>query len=266
MSSTADDKAAQLAKLKAELNRKTMAIRQIKQEGGDFMGVVAEIEAIKAQMKALGGIKGKKNKNKNKQKQKQKQTSKGSGGNNTNSNNSSNGNNGGSNTGGRSKRQSSKGTHHDASVQTMNQVVSIFSHLQKDARSKKQLSTTFSKHEKIHPSVIKMGLKFSEGILDSVNSRTVGMLEALKNFISDLQLKPNCVFSLELGKLITAQINHLVTSRRHTLAMGNVINWLKSKISLLDNALSHEEAKASLCDDINYFIKEKIEIANEVRS
>ncbi len=151
----------------------------------------------------------------------------------------------------------------NAAVQTTNQVVGIFSHLRKDGRAKK-LATTFSRDEKIHPAVIKMGLKFSQGILDSVNSRTVGLLTALKRFIVDLELDEKVVFAMELGKLITVQINHLVTSRRHTLAMGNAINWLKSNIALLSEKMPHEQAKQTICNAIDYFIDERIVVASGV--
>jgi translation initiation factor 2B subunit (eIF-2B alpha/beta/delta family) len=148
-------------------------------------------------------------------------------------------------------------------VQTTNQVLGIFSHLQIDGRAKK-LATTFSRDEKVQPAVIAMGLKFSQGILDSVNSRTVGMLTALKSFIHDVAIGAHSVFNIELANLITVQIDHLVTSKRHAMAMGNVINWLKSSIATVPAALSHEQARHQLCVSIDYFVEERIHMAASV--
>eukprot|EP00750_Incisomonas_marina_P005479 INCI13964.3.p1 GENE.INCI13964.3~~INCI13964.3.p1 ORF type:complete len:518 (+),score=118.34 INCI13964.3:126-1679(+) len=284
MATTPADAAAaaqkQLADLKAQLQEKTTIIRRLKEENAPFMHVVKEIESIKAEIKALSGKKGKKSKQQQQQgkkggKQQQKQSKskdesaasspsskKGSGGQKKKGSKGSDGAKGGAASDKKSGHGAGAQTQH-ASVQTTNQVVGIFSHLKKDNRAKK-LATTFSRDEKIHPEVIKMGLKFSQGTLDSVNSRTVGMLSALKSFIADVDIDATTVFSLELGKLITVQINHLVTSRRHTLAMGNVINWLKSNISLLPSTLSHEQAKAKLCESIDYFIEERIDVAGAV--
>lgn len=287
MATTPADVAAtaqkQLTDLKAQLQEKTSIIRRLKEENAPFMHVVKEIEAIKAEIKALSGKKSKKTKQQGKkggkqQQQQQKQSkskddssasspSSKKGGSAQKKKSSKSGD-GGAKAGGASDKKSGHGgvgaqTTQNVSVQTTNQVVGIFSHLKKDNRAKK-LATTFSRDEKIHPEVIKMGLKFSQGTLDSVNSRTVGMLSALKSFIADVDIDATTVFSLELGKLITVQINHLVTSRRHTLAMGNVINWLKSNISLLPSTLSHEQAKAKLCESIDYFIEERIDVAGAV--
>lgn len=257
-----NDKVAKIAELKARLQQKTGDIRRLKEQNAPFMHVVQEIEAIKAEMSQLGG--GPKKKGKQKQKQKQKQKG-GKGNNNAGGAGSGKGSTkkAGSQTTAKGKSGKGRASTQHASVQTTNQVVGIFSHLKKEGKAKK-LATAFSNNEKIHPAVIRMGLKFSQGIYDSVNSRTVGMLNALKSFIADVAIDDNTVFNMELGKLITVQINHLVTSRRHTLAMGNVINWLKASISLLDTDLSHEQSRAQLCESIDEFIEERIEMAGKV--
>jgi len=73
-----------------------------------------------------------------------------------------------------------------------------------------------------------------------------------------------------LSRDLTVRVNHivqfLIDCRPMSVSMGNAIRWLKLQIAATTQlALPESEVKATLVEDIDNFIQEKIIFADRVR-
>lgn len=106
----------------------------------------------------------------------------------------------------------------------------------------------------IHPSILQLGLKFSNYVVVGANARCIATLCALKDvcafivalypkihiflkfaqFIQDYTTPSDKSLSRHLMTRISPQINHLVAARPMAVTMGNAIRQLKLEISKID--------------------------------
>jgi translation initiation factor eIF-2B subunit delta len=142
--------------------------------------------------------------------------------------------------------------------------VALFSHLPQYERE-----TSLSLHvgflsEEIHPSVLRLGLKFSEGVFQGSNSRCIAMLTAFEDFIRDYSLPENQTVNRDLPKKLQPQIRFLIDCRPSSITMGNAITFLKMKISDLPPEITESEAKELLVDSIRSYIQERIIFSDKI--
>ncbi len=142
----------------------------------------------------------------------------------------------------------------------------IFSHLPPPANFKPgDLGVTLAGPSKpgIHPSILKLGLKYASGECRGANARARAMLLAFKDVIDDYKTPDGTYLALDLGKKIRPMFQHLTTCRPHSVSMGNAMTFLKTSIATIDKYTPEEEAKADLGTSIERFISEKISFAGE---
>ncbi|CAN1267008.1 Translation initiation factor eIF-2B subunit delta [Linum perenne] len=116
----------------------------------------------------------------------------------------------------------------------------------------------------MHPAIYKVGLQYLAGDISGGNARCIAMLQAFQEFIRDYSTPTEKVFTRDLTAKISSQVSFFTECRPLSMSMGNAIRFLKNRIAKLPLSLSESEAKASLCEDIDRFITEKIVLADKV--
>ncbi|XP_010169421.1 translation initiation factor eIF-2B subunit delta, partial [Antrostomus carolinensis] len=118
----------------------------------------------------------------------------------------------------------------------------------------------------IHPAVMRLGLQYSQGIINGSNARCIALLEVFKQLIRDYSTPPNEELSRDLVAKLKPHISFLNQCRPLSASMGNAIKFLKKEISCLPDTLREEEAKEKLQDTIDKYLREKILLAAEAIS
>ncbi|KAG6335047.1 hypothetical protein ID866_4049 [Astraeus odoratus] len=116
----------------------------------------------------------------------------------------------------------------------------------------------------VHPAIIRLGLQYSNFKITGANARCVAMLTAFKTVIQDYVTPPNTTLSRHLMTHLSSQITHLVSARPLSVTMGNAIRQLKLEISGSDIDLPEQDAKNALCIKIDNYIRDRIDIADQV--
>jgi translation initiation factor eIF-2B subunit delta len=118
--------------------------------------------------------------------------------------------------------------------------------------------------EEIHPAILRLGLQYASGGISGSNSRCVAMLTAFKQFIQDYHTPPAKVMRDDLLSKLKPLVRFLIDSRPQSISMGNAIRYVKMRISKIGPSIPESRAKELLLADINSFITERIEFADEV--
>ncbi|NXI04142.1 EI2BD factor, partial [Pachycephala philippinensis] len=144
--------------------------------------------------------------------------------------------------------------------------VNLFSHLHQYSRKKPLTQQMSIPSTVIHPAVVRLGLQYSQGIINGSNARCIALLEVFKQLIRDYSTPPNEELSRDLVAKLKPHISFLNQCRPLSASMGNAIKFLKKEISCLPDTLREEEAKGKLQDMIDKYLREKIVLAAEAIS
>ncbi|NXJ83766.1 EI2BD factor, partial [Trogon melanurus] len=144
--------------------------------------------------------------------------------------------------------------------------VNLFSHLHQYSRKKPLTQQMSIPSTVIHPAVVRLGLQYSQGIINGSNARCIALLEVFKQLIRDYSTPPNEELSRDLVAKLKPHISFLNQCRPLSASMGNAIKYLKKEISCLPDTLREEEAKEKLQDTIDKYLREKILLAAEAIS
>ncbi|NXX54589.1 EI2BD factor, partial [Scopus umbretta] len=144
--------------------------------------------------------------------------------------------------------------------------VNLFSHLHQYSRKKPLTQQMSIPSTVIHPAVVRLGLQYSQGIINGSNARCIALLEVFKQLIQDYSTPPNEELSRDLVAKLKPHISFLNQCRPLSASMGNAIKFLKKEISCLPDTLREEEAKEKLQDTIDKYLREKIVLAAEAIS
>ncbi|KAL8184174.1 UNVERIFIED_CONTAM: Eukaryotic translation initiation factor 2B, subunit 4 delta, 67kDa [Gekko kuhli] len=144
--------------------------------------------------------------------------------------------------------------------------VSLFSHLHQYSRKvllTQQMSIPASA---IHPAVVRLGLQYSQGLINGSNARCIALLRVFKQVITDYTTPANEELSRDLVNKLKPYISFLNQCRPLSASMGNAIKFLKKEISGLPGSMREEEAKGVLQDTIDKYVQEKIVLATKAIS
>ncbi|XP_055568937.1 translation initiation factor eIF-2B subunit delta isoform X2 [Falco biarmicus] len=144
--------------------------------------------------------------------------------------------------------------------------VNLFSHLHQYSRKKPLTQQMSIPSTVIHPAVVRLGLQYSQGIINGSNARCIALLEVFKQLIRDYSTPPNEELSRDLVAKLKPHISFLNQCRPLSASMGNAIKFLKKEISCLPDTLRDEEAKEKLQNTIDKYLREKILLAAEAIS
>ncbi|XP_046877191.1 translation initiation factor eIF-2B subunit delta [Hypomesus transpacificus] len=141
--------------------------------------------------------------------------------------------------------------------------VSLFSHLHQYSKKAPLTQQISIPSMVIHPSVVRLGLQYSQGIVAGSNARSVALLHAFKQVIRDYNTPPNEELSRDLVNKLKPYISFLNQCRPLSASMGNAIKYIKKEISNIPSQCKEEEAKNKLQTCIDSYINEKITLAAE---
>ena len=115
---------------------------------------------------------------------------------------------------------------------------------------------------RIHPSVLRCGLRITNRQLEGSNQRCIAMLEAFKDFVKDFQEKKGSVFKVELDNALKVQINFLVTCRPLGFSLRNAIRYVRRTLS--KSVVDDENSKSRVLSSIDDYIEQKINASSEL--
>ncbi|OXB55579.1 hypothetical protein ASZ78_005128 [Callipepla squamata] len=144
--------------------------------------------------------------------------------------------------------------------------VNLFSHLHQYSRKKPLTQQMSIPSTVIHPAVVRLGLQYSQGIINGSNARCIALMEVFKQLIRDYSTPPNEELSRDLVAKLKPHISFLNQCRPLSVSMGNAIKFLKKEISCLPDTMREEEAKEKLQGTIDNYLREKIVLAAEAIS
>ncbi|XP_061559784.1 translation initiation factor eIF-2B subunit delta isoform X2 [Phycodurus eques] len=139
--------------------------------------------------------------------------------------------------------------------------VSLFSHLHQYSRKAPLTQQVGIPSSVIHPAIVRLGLKYSQGIVAGSNARSVALLHAFKQVIRDYATPPNEELARDLVNKLKPYISFLNQCRPLSASMGNAIKYLKKEISNIPSHTKEDEAKSKLLSCIDCYINEKIVLA-----
>jgi len=141
--------------------------------------------------------------------------------------------------------------------------VPMFSHLPpyKKITSWSMSSTPWSK-QYIHPGIVSLGLKYADGIITGGNARCVAMLHTFKQVVQDFQAPADKEFKRALSAHLNNQVTYLINCRDKSIGMSTAIKYVKTKMALLKESSTTEEAKQELIQAIDEFKESRIRMAD----
>ncbi|XP_028652194.1 translation initiation factor eIF-2B subunit delta [Erpetoichthys calabaricus] len=139
--------------------------------------------------------------------------------------------------------------------------VSLFSHLHQYSRKAPLTQQMSIPSTVIHPSIVRLGLQYSQGIIAGSNSRCIALLHAFKQVIRDYSTPQNEEMSRDLVNKLKPYISFLNQCRPLSASMGNAIKFIKKEISNIPSNSREEEAKVQLHESIDKYIEVKIHLA-----
>lgn len=155
------------------------------------------------------------------------------------------------------KKQLSQAVYKDEAIR----IPALFSHL--ETREQRNASSPTVSHI-VHPSILTLSLHFSSHKIVGSTARLRRMLEVFKIVIRDYKTPENTTLTRHLTGHLSHQIEYLKSSRPLSMSMGNAIRWLKQEISHISIDTSEQDAKNVLCERIDDFIREKIELSDRL--
>ncbi|KAL0204893.1 hypothetical protein P9112_000200 [Eukaryota sp. TZLM1-RC] len=114
----------------------------------------------------------------------------------------------------------------------------------------------------IHPAIQKVGLKTSNKLLNRGRSRSIAMLEAFQQLISDHKVDPQQTLMSSLLKSITLSERFLDKCRPLAPAQLSILQYLKLYMSSLPQ--DEESSRAKLIEYCTHFIDTRIHVASDL--
>ncbi|CAN6659066.1 hypothetical protein TRVA0_031S00738 [Trichomonascus vanleenenianus] len=160
-----------------------------------------------------------------------------------------------------SKQQGPPGTAHQGAKGPSggsDKRLTLFDHLEQASHPALSSATD------VHPAIVKLTLHMAYYKIVGSTERCRAMLEAFQEVIRDYSTPANQTVSRHLQSVLSHQIDYLKTGRPLSISMGNSIRWLKQEISKVSIDISEAQAKQELIEQIENFIRERIDVADQV--
>ncbi|KAJ6102728.1 hypothetical protein N7486_005155 [Penicillium sp. IBT 16267x] len=138
--------------------------------------------------------------------------------------------------------------------------VTIFGHLYGQQRR----TTIAGAGKEVHPAVLALGLQLRDYVVCGSSARCVATMLAFKRVVESYTTPLGTSLPRHMTTHLSHQITYLSTCRPLSISQGNAIRALKLAIAGIDPSMPESAAKATLCDFIDSFIREKITVADQV--
>lgn len=157
------------------------------------------------------------------------------------------------------QQQRQKQQETEAPAPVLDSKISLFGHLEEVTKI-----TSAAAHKDVHPTILYLALQISSFKVVGSYERCKSMLIAFKDVIRDYNTPQGTTLTRNLTNHLGHQIDHIKSARPLSVSMGNAIRWLKLEITKLGIDVTDTEAKESLLDDIDNFIRVRLEYADRV--
>ncbi|KAJ5946807.1 translation initiation factor eIF-2B subunit delta [Penicillium verhagenii] len=138
--------------------------------------------------------------------------------------------------------------------------VAVFGHLYGQQRR----TTIAGAGKEVHPAVLALGLQLRDYVVCGSSARCVATMLAFKRVVESYTTPIGTSLPRHMTTHLSHQITYLSTCRALSISQGNAIRALKLAIADIDPSTPESAAKATLCDFIDSFIREKITVADQV--
>lgn len=145
--------------------------------------------------------------------------------------------------------------------QEVTKIPALFSHL--ETREQRNAQSPTVSHI-VHPAILTLSLNFASHKIVGSTARLREMLKVFKAVILDYETPENTTLTRHLTGHLSHQIEYLKSARPLSLSMGNGIRWLKQEISHISIDTPEQAAKALLCQKIDEFIRDRIELLDQL--
>ncbi|KAK4532385.1 hypothetical protein CCYA_CCYA12G3242 [Cyanidiococcus yangmingshanensis] len=156
-------------------------------------------------------------------------------------------------------------------------LVPLFAHLpQYEPLRSASVRVSLAETLGLHPSVLQLGQQLAQGVISGGTARVAALLTALREVIADFPSSSTGSSSTspleaehlvddrrELERSLNRHIQFLVDSRPLSVAMGNAVRFVKSRLGIQSLAPTFRELQRQLLNDIDAFIEERIVFALE---
>lgn len=118
----------------------------------------------------------------------------------------------------------------------------------------------------LHPAIIKLGVQLATRVVSGSNARCIALLDALKKMVRDYALPARTEFARGLEAHLAASLSFLWSARRPAASQTNAVKFFRHRLTQLPNNVDEFDAKKTLQEEIDRYIREQIEMAGEAIS
>ncbi|XP_011505514.1 PREDICTED: translation initiation factor eIF-2B subunit delta [Ceratosolen solmsi marchali] len=142
--------------------------------------------------------------------------------------------------------------------------VNLFKHLY---INKRNISEHINNNNlNLHPTILRLGVQYSEKVIVGSNARCVALLAAVKQLIEDFERPSQADFTRGLETSLQQSLKYLNSCRPSAVSMQNAVKHLKWQMSTLPSTISDKEGKLKLENAIDTYIQEQILLADKAIS
>ncbi|KAF6198338.1 hypothetical protein GE061_008086 [Apolygus lucorum] len=123
-------------------------------------------------------------------------------------------------------------------------------------------------YQNVHPAIVELGAKYAARVVSGSNARCIALLQALKRVIVDFVTPREKEFSRAIETRLNDSMMYLNACRLISVSMTNALKHVKSHLTQLttESMTTDDDARKKLCEVIDTFIKEQIDVAGEAIS
>ncbi|KAL0851519.1 hypothetical protein ABMA28_007309 [Loxostege sticticalis] len=135
-------------------------------------------------------------------------------------------------------------------------------HMQQDKESLKKIPI----NSNLHPAIIKLGVQLASRVVSGSNARCIALLDALKKMVRDYTLPAKTEFARGLEAHLAASLEFLWAMRQPSASQTNAVKCFRHHLTQLPNNVDEFDAKKTLQEEIDRYIREQIDMAGEAIS
>nr|XP_049692598.1 translation initiation factor eIF-2B subunit delta isoform X3 [Helicoverpa armigera] len=142
--------------------------------------------------------------------------------------------------------------------------VNWFQHLYKE--HEKESLKSIAINSNLHPAIVKLGVQLASRVVSGSNARCVALLDALKKMVRDYTLPAKTEFARGLESHLATSLDFLWAMRPPSASQTNAVKFFRYHLTQLPNNVDEFDAKKTLQEEIDRYIREQIEMAGEAIS
>lgn len=118
----------------------------------------------------------------------------------------------------------------------------------------------------IHPSVVKLGAQFANGVVVGSNARCIAFINTIKQVVAEYKTPPQKEFSRGLEATLQPYLAYLQQCRPLSVSIINANKFIKWQISQLPADEGEAEQRERLIEAIDTYIRDQVEKAAQAIS